>query len=559
MQTIRSTFSLWKPAIHKINESSHFKIDKTTIAFRTGLVAISSLAMLSLIYSRLSERSLLTQFLFVLLCPRPRIPSIHSLYPPLWEIYWEFEHERATKALHDIAIQQFESCSSTIPNALMDYFKQNSVAIQKLAYSKTNLEKMNQNGETLLKSIINSINLQPFLNNRKPSKLEEAFKAVIDSGALINTDLLNILKMENSSLTIYALEKGKIDCNQLTEKEKFACWDHVKNSQIAKLLKEKGFNINIQNPDSDCQTPLLKRIEDYRNPNSHLSDLIALLQNGASVPDKIPVNREEISIEEFLKDKPKLKTVLKQAKNFRETSSQPQRHYDFFVRLLGKPSIDENSFEIKNDIIIKKTIGVALSIFALSALFIRRAPTSFPFVSFLMIFSFLYHQFERLRARQTLNDFALKQFQKMFPSFTALFYALTQEELIDQLIKNHFDFTKVDNCGITLANRLFVKEQWASSQQRLSRKSDFSIFKKITDQLFHSNFSFSEEEKIEYLLKTIECRRQDYTQYLLERGYINKNNLTSDQQIKCWTVLTNASMAEFLKNKGFDPNIRECL
>lgn len=571
MSSVLSALAIWRPAVYQtpsqgsIQTLKDFKVDETSILFRTAAIAIAGIA--------LTVRSIMSFSPYTSLFAYGLYPIIHGTY-----IY---EHRRGIKEINQQVIKLFFNQNYVLPET-KEYIKTKpEVVAALLADFKTDrtVEK-----ESKLKDLFESL----IAKTDKTSLSEEyrafvtSLKVFIDNKDLFSSSLfVKVFESQYLEVKIYALEKDAVKSQDLTPEELFDCWTHVEDHNLAHLLVQKGFDINVQN--SQGETPLMWAIKfDLDNSDREINrkqTILSLLKGGAQVPDlnstiqvKAKTKVEGVEIEQlqdiriidFLKKDPVIAEAFLQAISYQSntansnsfTTKSNKSEGLLFCLKFWKPAVCTNvgtfEFGVKDNHIFIRSLMVALPILGgwpFALLCPAYIPAMLPFVAM----PFLWYKYDWSRATKALNEVAVQQFQHMFPSARASQHVVLNESAIDQLIANQADLTKLDDNGKTLWDLICQQDSYSNGLIKLSTAVKCSIFIKLADQFFASNVP--KEQKCRSFLIAVKSAQPAYVEYLLKSGKIKASDLSAEQQFECWMSLKHTRMATVFKNYGFDVNV----
>ncbi len=278
------------------------------------------------------------------------------LSPGLYNIIEKIEKMRATKALDRLAINLFVNKDS-VPGNTMEYLKKHPTAVQGLCkLPNADLKKCNYNsGETLLEEIVRQAQDRfcRDLGGATPEANLSIFKMLVnkdneDDRTQYKRHFTNLLRScSNLSISndltpylIYLLEKQKVQPIDFNCDEQVTLWtmidaiDKVNNNEkFVQTLIKHGFDINVKN--NVGMTPLK-----FAFMQKDQSLIRLLLQNGATPPssETIIYPAKKMSLEEFLKEEPKIREILEHTHPENGTTAIKDDQSSLFS--IWKPAID---------------------------------------------------------------------------------------------------------------------------------------------------------------------------------------------------------------------------
>lgn len=510
MPTIPNSIALWRPAVNynDIRKNGRLETDQTSIYIRiaTTTAIAASIALRSL---RRTHSILLNSNSFKAIFATAVIIFVAVLN--------KIERWRATRALDQLAVDLFKK-TDPVPFAVECYLRWNLSAFQKLVLQlpDSQLHKFTRKSG-LLENIIKDEFSQRL--HREQSYFP-VLKLLVDKGIPLKTMdcnfLLTVLQWP-SHFTLYALQATTIKPEDFTADEQIACWQEVRDDEVAQALIQKGFDINVKNREGI--TPVVSAIiGEHRSSYPKAKFLSFLLANGAILPDfQMKINLKEsqdgvietreITLEEFLKSELRLQAILQQASHFR--SQQDADHKSSVSRLsdfepstfaIWKPAISiggwSEAFKVRERAILGRTLLSAVSTCMLFIPVALMAPAYLPIVLPFIAMPYAYYRFERHRAIRALDELAVKEFQTMFPAPEVTDYIIHREPVMNQLGAKKMDLNKRDRDGDTLFKILMIHDRgdkWKklSFSTKLSLIQTFALNfykKKLTDEQLNRYF-----------------------------------------------------------------------
>lgn len=230
-----SLCAIWKPAIDVEIKTHTFEISKTTISMRVLLVAIPIFSMI------------------------PAVAILAPSYLPLFAVaclplygYHRYEWSRATKALNDLAIQEFRNMFPA--REVTKYMIRQEAVMDQLIKDRSDLDCLNEKGETLLDCLLKEEKSR--FNSSSSSLLPtqySIFKKLVDQ-----TFQSKLSVEQKHAYFIAAIESGCLEYVQylldrhisvieFSQEQKFEWWIRIKNTGVAQLLHAEGLNPNVKN------------------------------------------------------------------------------------------------------------------------------------------------------------------------------------------------------------------------------------------------------------------------------------------------------------------------
>ncbi len=523
--------TFWQPAIYHDSDfyyKEKYIIKKETliprVTFVVGTCLGGTLALLS-------QSSPLTSLAFI----------AATVLPPS---YFMFEIRRATHAIKEKAIEYFKRynvksdsnesiyalpCISTDPESI-----------------RTLLNSGNETAKDNMPTLFPYI-LKTDVDYNDPRALE-AFKLLIDAQIPFTDYIDLIISHPNPAFVTYFLEKVK-PCN-LSPVEQTKCWLRVKDYEVADLLLKNKFDINIV---SNGSTPLIKVINAFR-----LEHIGLLLSFGASVPDNykeiissVKSNNEnetkrlaliEITLEKA-KDKDPL--ILNDLPSF-----LPDQHTSIFN--LSEPAIEirkrSGTFKVATDKILYRTALILLTGTTIMAV---TTPIwlSFAAVVVAIPLGLAYINKEISRAMAKLNDLALEEFRKPFPTLPGVL-----KHMLLNPINLDRNLTKFDASGNTLWGLLNIYGRIGTDWKvRVGSKNLFPAFQQLADRIFEGlDFDDNKKKYFNIALHGL----SEHVAYLFDAGLVKREDFTPEEQKKCYTLVRSHShqpekMIALLQAKNF--------
>lgn len=486
-------FNLFRPAINATN----LEVEENKITFRTAAVAIGTIALVG--------RDIL----------RNKLDPIW-IYPIVLGAtfaYAKIERVISKWLLDKIAVEKYISSQLTVENPVMVYLAQNKSALQKLLKTPgADLNKANASGYTLLDEAIFSTNF----HSRREEDAFEICKILLERIPFRAFSFSRAIEGRFDKLAIYGLKNGKIKPADVTSHETAYFWYAVQDEKTAKMLLQKGFDINAKFQNG--YTPLVQRLLD-----NHTAQIKLLLKFGAEIPDLK-------NFEGHLRRNPHLMEILEHARKARAKGVDlPDcQDYDSNVLQFNKPAVKVNkfSFSVDDATIVGRVCLVGIPILLGFTIGSVLNPILCPMMLPVLTLPIFLYKFEWKRATKKLNELAENEFRKnIFPSWQAMKYVSENFPLLQKVI----DYES--NCGIIL------KELW---DLLLQSKNNLENFKLIANKVFHSE----NIDKFSFLKSAIGRWVPEYVEYILN---INVIQLTDDQVFQCWMEVQDVKTAQVLK------------
>ena len=247
---VKQVLNLKKPAIN----IRFFKVNSEQIFVRTMLVALPILTLFSLIPAIALASSLASSFCLF---------AIPFIAVPL---YYRFEWSRATRALNERAMQEFQTMFPS--KQVIDYAIIQESLINELINNQFNFNKMDEDCRTWGQALFQAENWNFDWKKLSPQVQLSIFKKITDqmfkqeSFSLEQkyAYFLGAIQCGRIDYMHYLLENKKIRVVDLTPAQQVNCWQALSNEEIAlvnraQLLQDYGFNPNIE--DDKGRIPLL--------------------------------------------------------------------------------------------------------------------------------------------------------------------------------------------------------------------------------------------------------------------------------------------------------------
>lgn len=243
----REPFALWRPAIWIDQKLNVFQVDGGNIM--QHIFFVSGMAYTLFCYIAISLKFMV----------KHALPPVFLAVGAIAWLSYKYAWSKATSALNDLAMQEFQTM---LPKALVTkHISQNESAMDQLLANGADLNKMNNEGETLWDLACESSRFE-FFGPPFSTKFS-IFKKLADR--LFNTDLpidkkhayfLGAVKSGYSKYVEYLLETGKINFQELTETQQVECWASLRDRETVALFLKYGCNVNAVNDKGF--TPLLQ-------------------------------------------------------------------------------------------------------------------------------------------------------------------------------------------------------------------------------------------------------------------------------------------------------------
>jgi ankyrin repeat protein len=526
--------SFWRPSIQKFNESKpDLKVDPISLLARTILFGCAYIAL-----SMALAGTVVT--------PVPLLLALPVVYA-----YHELENRRAARALDRLAIELFAK-HQNVPDYVMKYMTKNPQAVEKLCkLSGENLDKCAYStGINLFDEILNSPDLREENNF-------SIFKTLVknDSHCRFNYKEA-FIKFFPSKYALHLLHEKKVQARDFAPFEVITLFNLSHGNSTIELLNY-NFDINIKNDQN--QTPLYLAIL-----KGNISKVTNLMMHGAqpiSLDAKIAQrDNQVISLGEMLdgcsdngtlRQYSFIKTILQEPYIPTKIRNQKPDSSAFW-----KPAVEINLtdqikvFDVNANQIIKRTIALAATIYAVGLSVIVCMPLISPllvvaaFFSAVLLIPSLWYQYEYSRSSKKLAALAIEEFKRSHPEHAVMKHIVKNEKIIDELIKQGLDISKLDSMGNTLLSILCNK----SFNSGHSISTQLAIFKKLVDKNFENNLSTIEKNKC--FFAALNSGHLEYIDYLLASGKFDPRDLNSQQQFRFFnSIFTNAFFQDTVKQK----------
>lgn len=527
-----NAFQVWKPAVKKETENgvSFLVEDKEVCKVRTYALAttvIAATCWLSMINTT------------IVVSPLISLPVAGLLTIVALKIF-----DRIKTPLDQDAIQVFTKLEK-IPNAVLDRLASSPSAVAKLLDQPGVIDLENPKWAALLDQTLRHSD-DPLINENR----FQVFKLLVDG--LITPDIfLKVTKRySNIDFIVHMLVNQPAIVKQLTNEQQHECLvNFSRDDEALNYAVMSGCDINAKN--STGETALVTLLKE----NLDLSKIAFLLKWGIEIPSPD-------SFDCYGLKKQKIIRLFSETKNLREGGKQPQAAAKpLAVPLLNllKPAIKDG---VKYQVNIQERIE-AVAHCAIALYFILLNPVSgilsgismsvmtYGIVSALPVISYgAYVLYEHSRTAKALNNLAIQTFKNdFFHSAKTSEYIIDHLEILDQLIKEGANLSKLDKDGNTLLD-VILKLPDNSKTRRL-------LFQQLIDQLVLGNLTT--EQKYSYLMSIITTLPQpyDYLNDAIQKGLIDANlagQLTEQQQSDLFRNLNDLDSISLLEKQGFHFN-----
>ncbi|MGH2611466.1 MAG: hypothetical protein ACRDFB_00280, partial [Rhabdochlamydiaceae bacterium] len=534
------TLKVWQPAVvsnlqrfmQKKKWVNKNPIDATTIKLRTAAFFAAALPLTLHACRNLNQPSLISRItylelraqmgqdpisnmfaIFVLLASLPlklSLPLVSSVVSTY--LFYRYEISRARSTIYAWITNQL-STNTTFGDELISYAAQIPSAV---------------------KALINSKN-PPILLDKVPLLLQEtilcdnfrSFQLIIDyfssqKQKVSKKEFYQMLEHKNPDFTIYALSKKVISVSDFNNDDIVHCWGLVKNQQTAEALIEHEFSINMINDKG--QSALLQIVTQLCNPNDFslpLSKFDLLVKLGAYLDNlninltiKIEESNVTKSLEEWLKEKPKIWKALQQAQNPGKTEV---KNFTSSLFAFLKPAITmtQGKFDVESSDIGFRTGMIALVVAPImTALVATQLKTTFfkgmaIVGSFSLLMAKLYHQYAWRVATRELNSTAIDEFSNYrFHRSSVTKYICKYPDAMEAFIKKEQQFSKQDDSEKT------VWESLLPTKFDSRPNASFLSFTKLANVLFPT---LSPQEKLAHFILALETKKEKYARYILDK------------------------------------------
>lgn len=431
-------------------------------------------------------------------------------------------------AIDNFAIEVFKN-KTTLPKVILEHLASSPAAVARLLQQET-IDLKNEKWNTLLERVSATDYRQEY------PVFKLLIKALIETNQY-NTDLfLKLLNLtKHIETTHFLLKKSPGIASKLTQEQQLVCLKQFRNDLNLGTAVKAGFNINTK----VSEQTLLSWICSFDPIKINLLSLVLKWGADAVMP------KTSFSFSQY-----KIRRLFYEIRKLRENNKEPT--VDKPLRPV--PTWQLSRAAIKDSLAYKDGVSKRIKLIAihillpLSAIFVYHG---FPIALTFTAISFAAYAFyEKFRTTKALNDLAIQNFKTdFFHTDLTSKYVMDHPEVIDQLIKEKVDLSKLDKNGDTLLDLILDLPETSNTK--------YSLFTKVIDQLLLQNLS--ETQKYFYFLSILQVEDVRFLSYAIEKGLVQDvRNCSFDGAniVELFLNISNLDYIKMLVDQGFDINAK---
>lgn len=332
------------------------------------------------------------------------------------------------------------------------------------------------------------------------------------------------------------LRSGRVKPDEIREVTQSAIWNEVISADKIALLSKYGFNINAKN--ADGHTPLMCWAY-------HEELAIAALRAGAN---PLLTNPQGQTASQLAREGSRTKRLLQQAEYEAQNRPVSRAEVKGLSRWLWTPAVCRDEYYYKADTSANWT---RISLIASGSMFIISAASALPpalvGLTMLMILGTAVigipvALLEERRGQKEAERIAVNEYLTCAVPTKQATQTIRSSQVAARLLCQH------DNLQKHYVNKLNEEGQTLLSGYSVDSK----VFKALVDHgadIFHGN-------PVIPFMHAVKASSAELMAYLLDKeGLVTPATVPTLLQLQMWEAVGCQQTAQFLKNKGFDPNI----